>query len=70
MKKQFAKKSLGQNFLNSTEIRSRILEAAGDLHGKNILEIGPGLGFLTTKLLAVITSYSIHYTKLYEYAWT
>ncbi len=49
--KPFAKKSLGQNFLHNTEIRKRILEAAGDLKGKNILEIGPGLGFLTTKLV-------------------
>ncbi len=52
MKKRFAKKSLGQNFLHSSEIRDKILEAAGDITGKNILEIGPGLGFLTTKLLA------------------
>lgn len=52
MKKQsFAKKSLGQNFLQSTEIREKILEAAGDIKGGNILEIGPGLGFLTGSLL-------------------
>lgn len=51
-KQGFAKKSFGQNFLQSTEIRDQILDAAGDLEGKNILEIGPGLGFLTTKLLA------------------
>ncbi len=52
MKQQkFAKKSLGQNFLNSTEVRDKILDAAGDIKGKNILEIGPGLGFLTSKLL-------------------
>ena len=52
LKKGFAKKSLGQNFLQSPEIRDKILEEAGDLVHKNILEIGPGLGFLTTKLLA------------------
>lgn len=51
MKKGFAKKSLGQNFLQSTEIRNKILEEAGNINQKNILEIGPGLGFLTTKLL-------------------
>jgi len=51
MSSKFAKKSLGQNFLNSSEVRSKILFAAGDLRGKKILEIGPGLGFLTTKLL-------------------
>ena len=52
MRKGFAKKSLGQNFLHSTEIRDKILEAAGDISDKNVLEIGPGLGFLTAKLLA------------------
>jgi len=51
-KSKFAKKSLGQNFLHSPEIRQRIVDVAGDINGKNILEIGPGLGFLTTKLLA------------------
>ncbi len=48
----FAKKSLGQNFLQNTEIRDNIVAAAGDLEGKEILEIGPGLGFLTAKLLS------------------
>ncbi|MCF7905635.1 16S rRNA (adenine(1518)-N(6)/adenine(1519)-N(6))-dimethyltransferase RsmA [Candidatus Gracilibacteria bacterium] len=51
IKKKFAKKSLGQNFLHSVEVRDHILQEAGDICGKNILEIGPGLGFLTTKLL-------------------
>ncbi len=49
--KHFAKKSLGQNFLQNTIIRDKILSKAGDLTGKNILEIGPGFGFLTNKLL-------------------
>ncbi len=49
--KKFAKKSLGQNFLNNPAIREKILEEAGDISGKNILEIGPGLGFLTTALI-------------------
>ncbi len=47
----FAKKSLGQNFLNNPNVRDRILKEAGDISGKNILEIGPGLGFLTRALL-------------------
>lgn len=47
----FAQKSWGQNFLQSPEIRDKILFSAGNLKGQNILEIGPGLGFLTTKLL-------------------
>lgn len=50
-KTSFAKKSLGQNFLQSPQIREGILKEAGDIKAKNILEIGPGLGFLTTKLL-------------------
>jgi len=48
---KFAKKSLGQNFLTSTDIRDRILKEAGDLTGKKVLEIGPGLGFLTEELI-------------------
>ncbi|MCK5460990.1 ribosomal RNA small subunit methyltransferase A [Candidatus Gracilibacteria bacterium] len=50
-KKNFAKKELGQNFLNNPIIRENILTEAGNIKNKNILEIGPGLGFLTTKLL-------------------
>ncbi len=50
-KAHFAKKSLGQNFLNNTQVRDDILEQAGDISGENILEIGPGLGFLTSALL-------------------
>ena len=50
-KKISAKKSLGQNFLHSTDVRDGILAAAGELAGKNVLEIGPGKGFLTEKLL-------------------
>ena len=52
MKQQhFAKKHLGQNFLQSTEIRDDIVKAAEGVAGKNILEIGPGLGFLTEAIL-------------------
>lgn len=48
----FAKKSLGQNFLQDFSVLSAILDAAGDLAGKHVLEIGPGLGALTERLLA------------------
>ena len=48
---RFAKKHLGQNFLTSTKVRDDILIEAGDLKGKKVLEIGPGLGFLTEELL-------------------
>jgi len=53
MKQQhFAKKSLGQNFLRSTEIRDQIIKSAGEIENRNVLEIGPGLGFLTEAILA------------------
>lgn len=48
----FAKKNLGQNFLNSNDIRTEILVAAGDISEQKILEVGPGLGFLTEGLLS------------------
>ncbi|MBI3888352.1 ribosomal RNA small subunit methyltransferase A [Candidatus Nomurabacteria bacterium] len=47
-----AKKSLGQNFLKSEPALRKIVEA-GDLKpGDTVLEIGPGKGALTRKLLA------------------
>jgi len=47
-----AKKSLGQNFLNSKAVARDIVRAA-DLSDKDtVLEIGPGKGFLTAELLA------------------
>lgn len=47
-----AKKSLGQNFLKSERALTKIIEAGGLQAGDTILEIGPGLGALTEKLLA------------------
>ncbi len=47
-----AKKSLGQNFLNSKVIAQNIVRAAELLPSDTVLEIGPGKGFLTTGLLA------------------
>lgn len=46
-----AKKSLGQNFLFDPGITDRIAQAAGDVRGKTIIEIGPGPGGLTRSLL-------------------
>lgn len=46
-----AKKSFGQNFLKSTAAISKIIEA-GEINSSDvILEIGPGKGVLTEKLL-------------------
>lgn len=46
-----AKKSLGQNFLTSNPILEAIIEAGKVQNNDNILEIGPGEGNLTEKLL-------------------
>ena len=45
-----AKKSLGQNFLFDKNIIQKITETT-DVFNKNILEIGPGTGNLTSALL-------------------
>ncbi len=45
-----AKKSLGQNFLIDQNIINKIVNLV-DIKNKNILEIGPGTGNLTSKLL-------------------
>ena len=46
-----AKKSLGQNFLNSDGALSAIIEAGKVKKGDTVLEIGPGKGALTKNLL-------------------
>lgn len=45
-----AKKSLGQNFLIDTAVVDRIIEAGEISEKDNVLEIGPGRGFLTKTL--------------------
>lgn len=55
----FAKKSLGQNFLNSEHVIQRIADAGEIIMGENVLEIGPGKGVLTSALLsrgAIVTA--------------
>lgn len=47
----FAKKSLGQNFLKSQKAIRQIANGAGDLKDKKVIEIGPGMGYLTEELL-------------------
>lgn len=45
------KKKFGQNFLTNENILDRIVAVAGNIENKNILEIGPGPGGLTTSIL-------------------
>ena len=47
-----AKKRLSQNFLRDLNVRDRIVQAGAPAPGELVLEIGPGLGFLTEALLA------------------
>lgn len=47
----FAKKSLGQNFLKSEKALKQIVEEGKLSHNETVLEIGPGLGALTQKLI-------------------
>ena len=46
-----AKKSLSQNFLIDKNIISKILNLT-IIKNQNILEIGPGLGFMTDEILS------------------
>src|SRR5215210_7711358 len=46
-----AKKSLGQNFLVDARVAERIVEALGPRDDETIIEIGPGRGALTSRLL-------------------
>ncbi|OHA60137.1 MAG: ribosomal RNA small subunit methyltransferase A [Candidatus Vogelbacteria bacterium RIFOXYD1_FULL_46_19] len=48
----FAKKSLGQNWLVSQSALQKIIDAASLKPGEQVLEIGPGRGALTERLLA------------------
>ena len=49
--KNIAKKKYGQNFLTDSELSDRILEEADIDKNTEVVEIGPGLGFLTEKLI-------------------
>ena len=46
-----ARRSLGQHFLLDANLTARIVRLAGDLNGRNVIEIGPGPGGLTRALL-------------------
>lgn len=46
-----ANKALGQNFLFDQQLLDRIARVPGDLHDREVLEVGPGPGGLTRALL-------------------
>ena len=46
-----AKKKFGQNFLADRSILSKIVDVAGDIENRNVLEVGAGLGALTNEIL-------------------
>lgn len=48
-----ANKSLGQNFLIDDEIVENIVQSANVKKQDMVIEIGPGLGTLTSKLLEI-----------------
>ena len=51
MKAVSPKKKLGQHFLNDLNIAQKIVEILQNHEGKNILEIGPGMGVLTQYII-------------------
>jgi 16S rRNA (adenine1518-N6/adenine1519-N6)-dimethyltransferase len=47
-----AKKSLGQNFLHDESVARRIIDLVSPKHNEILIEVGPGTGVLTRKLVA------------------
>lgn len=54
-----ARKDLGQNFLVDNNIVDKIIASISPKPGEQIIEIGPGLGALTSKLLAITKSLDV-----------
>jgi len=46
-----AKKSLGQNFLMNPSVLKKIVDSAGPLEGRTVIEVGPGPGGLTRQII-------------------
>lgn len=54
-----AKKKLGQNFLHEATVIDRITQAINPQPSDRILEIGPGMGALTTPLLRAVNALDV-----------
>ncbi len=52
MEKITPKKSLGQNFLTNKKIAEGIVDQLGDINGRIVVEIGPGMGVLTEIIIS------------------
>lgn len=69
--RQCAKKELGQNFIFDQNINRKIVDAAGDLDNKIVVEIGPGPGGLTLEILKrnikklYIVEYDFHWCDVW-----
>jgi len=50
----WAKKSLGQNFLIDEKALDTIVDAADLYEGDEVVEVGPGTGFLTGRLIQIV----------------
>ncbi|MCW5958527.1 MAG: ribosomal RNA small subunit methyltransferase A [Pyrinomonadaceae bacterium] len=51
MKKRFAKKSFGQNFLTDENVIRKLISAIDPQNDELIIEIGPGRGALTSRII-------------------
>ncbi len=63
MSKQFqghqARKRFGQNFLHDEAVIQQIIDVIHPTPGQNIVEIGPGLGALTSKILPLVDNMQV-----------
>ncbi len=58
-KTHIAKKRFAQNFLHDQNIVQKIIAAVAPKKGEHVVEIGPGLGVLTAKLLPILKSMDV-----------
>lgn len=70
--RQYAKKELGQNFIFDQNVNRKIVDAAGNLGNRTVVEIGPGPGGLTLEILKknvkklYIIEYDSHWCDVWD----